>query len=268
MANDLPAGWDCHVHVFEGDAASPGAHYQPVERPLHAIEDLAAVHGCGHLVLVQPSVYGTDNSLLLQALRRQPGRHRGVVVLAGDETDAILDTMHGAGVRGARFNLVSPVGTAREDVPRLLSSQSAAFRARGWHVQWYASPADLPLLVSLQAACGLTFVVDHLAGLAAAHRDDAATWNALSALADAGAWIKLSGWYRLRASAPYAELDALVLRVAGLFGDRMVWGSDWPHTSFAPDALPAYASVWEPVVRALGEGMAQRVRTAGERLYP
>jgi predicted TIM-barrel fold metal-dependent hydrolase len=263
----LPGGWDCHVHVFDGAGTAPGAHYTPVPRPLAQIESVAQAHGCGHLVLVQPSVYGSDNTLMLQALRTSPGRHRGVVVLHGAESGVALDAMHAAGVRGARFNLVSPVGSTLEAVPELLERLTPALRARGWHVQWYAQPEQLPQLVQWQAKCGLAFVLDHLAGMTVAHADDEAAWAALRALADAGGWIKLSGWYRLQAAAPYGALQPLVRRVAECFGDRMVWGSDWPHTSFAPQALPAYASLWQPVVRALGEEKAQAVRKAGARLY-
>jgi predicted TIM-barrel fold metal-dependent hydrolase len=110
-------------------------------------------------------------------------------------------------------------------------------------------------------------VFDHLAGLTPAHADDAHAWQALRALAVSGAWIKLSGGYRLQAEAPYDSLHPLVERVATLFGDRMVWGSDWPHTFFDANALPAYESVWQPVVGALGEAAAQRVRLAGAQLY-
>jgi predicted TIM-barrel fold metal-dependent hydrolase len=269
MANPvtLPAGWDCHVHVFDGAGTAPGAHYTPVPRPLAQIESVAQAHGCGHLVLVQPSVYGSDNSLMLHALRAATGRHRGVVVLHGEESDADLDAMHAAGVRGARFNLVSPVGSTLEAVPELLERLVPIVQARGWHLQWYAQPAQLPQIEAWQKACGLPFVLDHLSGLTAAHVDDTAAWDSLRALADAGAWIKLSGWYRLQATAPYGALQPLVRRIAECFGERMVWGSDWPHTSFAPQALPAYASLWQPVVRALGDAQAQRVREAGAALY-
>ena len=67
-----------------------------------------------------------------------------------------------------------------------------------------------------------------------------------------GAWIKLSGWYRLQAVAPYAELHGAIRRMAGLMGERLVWGSDWPHKAFEPSKMPAYASLWAPVVDALG----------------
>lgn len=262
-----PAGWDCHVHVFDGSEAPADAHYRPVRRPLHEIELVAQAHGCGHLVIVQASVRGTDNGLLLQALRQSVGRHRGVVVLHGGESDAELDAMHAAGVRGVRFNLVSPVGTAREDVPPALAGLAPRLRGRGWHVQWYVKPSDLPQLVRLQADCGLVFVLDHLAGMTPAHIDDAEAWLALETLRRHGAWIKLSGWYRLQAEAPYGALQPLVRRMVSTFGTHMVWGSDWPHTSFAPHEVPAYASLWQPVVRALGDDAAHTVRLAGARLY-
>lgn len=267
-ASEIPtAGWDCHVHVFDGSAPAPGAHYRPVPRPLGAIEALAQAHGCGHLVLVQPSVYGTDNALLLAALRSSGGRHRGVVVLHGGERQEELDAMQAAGVRGVRFNLVSPVGSALEDTAALLARLAPGLHRRGWHVQWYVAPALLPQLVQWQQEAGVPFVLDHLAGMTAAHAQDEGAWQALEALARGGAWIKLSGWYRLQAQAPYAALEPLVRRIAALFDDRMVWGSDWPHTSFAPDALPAYDSVWQPVARSLGDAAARAVLEAGARLY-
>jgi len=255
-------GWDCHVHVFDGTAVAGAAHYQPVERPLAAIEALAAAHGCGHLVLVQPSVYGTDNSLLLRGLGS--GKHRGVVVLRGDED---LAPLHDAGVRGVRFNLVSPVGSAREEAAASLRAFAPKLRPLGWHVQWYVVASELPRLAQWQADTGLPFVLDHLAGMTPAAARDETLWTALKQLAQAGCWIKLSGWYRLQGHAPYTELLPVIQRVARLFEGHMVWGSDWPHTSFAPDALPAYESIWRLVVDALGESVAADVRSAGARLY-
>lgn len=262
-----PPGWDAHVHVFGAGIPVLAGHYAPSERPLEEIEALAAAHGVGHLVLVQPSVYGTDNSLLLQALRRQPGRHRGVAVVDAGVADAELATLHAAGVRGVRFNLVSPVGVAA--LPQAaLQALSPRLRALGWHVQWYAQAPALPAIAALQRETGLVFVLDHLAGLHAGVAADDAAWAALQALADAGAWVKLSGWYRLRAAAPYTVLDARIARVAALFGPRLVWGSDWPHTSFAPAQAPAYADTWAPVPRVLGPERAHALREqAAATLY-
>lgn len=249
-------GWDSHVHVFDAAAPVRPGHYTPVHRPLADIEALAASQGLGHLLLVQPSVYGTDNTVMLQALARQRGRHRGVAVLAADVPDTTLDSLHDAGVRGVRFNCVSPAGQHGALESELLAL-APRLRARGWFVQWYVHADALPQLVAWQARTGLRFVLDHLAGLHAglhpALPAAAPAWQAAAALADAGSWVKLSGWYRLGAAAPYVELHDHLRRVAALFGPRLLWGSDWPHTSFSPDALPAYGSLTHPVRAALGD---------------
>ena len=266
MSEPDAGGWDCHVHVFDASLPSQGGHYRPVDRPLAQIEAVARAHGIGRLVLVQPSVYGTDNSLLLRALAVEPGRHRGVVVLDDDITDAELDEMHAHGVRGARFNLVSPVGESAPPARRF-AALAPRLRQRGWHVQWYASVAELPIVAELQRGSGLTCVLDHLAGFGAHVPTDDPTWHAAEALAAQGAWLKLSGWYRLGARAPYTELLPRIRRLADLFGTRMVWGSDWPHTMFAPDEMPSYDSTWGPVVEAIGSDAAWAVRRREPAIY-
>ena len=262
-ANHIPTGWDCHVHVFDPAHPAQAGHYRPVLRDLPEIEHTAAALGVGHLVLVQPSVYGTDNGLILRALAREPGRHRGVAVVDAAVSDAELDDMHRLGVRGVRFNLVSPVGNGTEAFRAL----APRLKALGWHVQWYAKAEQLDTIAWLHEGSGMTAVLDHLAGLHAGIGTDDPAWAALQRLADQGAWVKLSGWYRLQASAPYDTLHAYIQRVAQTLGERLVWGSDWPHTAFAHDALPPYASVWQPVVQALGESRAAAVRAAGALLY-
>lgn len=259
-------GWDGHVHVFDATAAVRTGHYQPVDRPLAQIEALAQAHGVGHLVLVQPSVYGSNNEVMLRALTVEPGRHRGVAVIGPGTPEADLEAMQAAGVRGLRFNLVSPVGEAA-DPEHALAALAPTLRRLGWHVQWYASAEALPRIAALHQASGLPCVLDHLGGLGAEVPDTHPAWAAAEALAAGGAWLKLSGWYRLGARAPYAALLPSIRRAAALFGERLVWGSDWPHTLFAPDALPAYASTWQPVVDALGRDTAEAIRQRRPAIY-
>lgn len=254
--------WDSHVHVFDGEAPVMPGHYRPAHQPLAAIEQLAGGHGIGHLVLVQPSVYGSDNTVLLDALRAGQGRHRGVVVLAPDVDDAALAAMHALGVRGVRFNLVSPVGNGL-DTLNSFHALAPRLRALGWHVQWYARPEDLPTIAALHAASPVPAVLDHLAGMHAELQPDHAAWQALAQLAGLGAWVKLSGWYRLRATAPYAALDESIRKTALLFEDHLVWGSDWPHTSFAPEAMPSYAGTREPLLRVLSAAQKKRAWEQG-----
>ena len=261
------AGWDCHVHVFDAAAPVRAGHYQPAHHPLEAIEQLAARHGVGHLVLVQPSVYGTDNAVMLRALQAGRGRHRGVAVVDPSISDRELDRLHAAGVRGVRFNRVSPAGHAGDPAVdlRLLAPR---LRERGWPVQWYVDAALLPSLARWQTEFKLPFVLDHLAGLHAGLADNDPVWTAAQALADGGAWVKLSGWYRLGATAPYDALATNIRRVAKLFGPRMVWGSDWPHTSFASDQLPSYGSTISAVRVALGDvGALADLFSGAQSLY-
>jgi predicted TIM-barrel fold metal-dependent hydrolase len=266
-ALSVAPGWDCHVHVFDGSARALPGHYQPPHRPLRDIETLAAQSGCGHLVLVQPSVYGSDNSVLLAALTQAPGRHRGIVVVEPGVGGDALQAMHALGVRGVRFNLMSPVGNPA-DVAGTFKALAPRLRELGWHVQWYAQPQLWGAIASLHEGSGLVAVLDHLAGWRADSPPSQAHLRPLETLADHGHWIKLSGWYRLGAQAPYAALDEAIGRVAALFGERMVWGSDWPHTAFAPGAAPAYASQWEPAARSLSAAQQCIVRcTAPPALY-
>ena len=255
---DAGAGWDCHVHVFDEAAPVRPGHYVPGHSPLDAIERQARAHGIGHLVLVQPSVYGTDNAVMLRALEAAQGRHRGVAVVEADIAERELDRLHRAGVRAVRFNLVSPAGHDI-DVAADLLQLAPRLRERGWHVQWYVRAHDLHRLVTWQTQTGLCFVLDHLAGLGADIAESHPAWEAAQALAAGGAWIKLSGWYRLAAAAPYAALHPNIRRVATMFGRRMVWGSDWPHTSFPPERLPPYASTLLPVRSVLGGSHVEAV---------
>lgn len=280
-----PEGWDTHLHVFDqGVPVQPG-HYQPAHRPLEMIEQQAlSLLGVNHLVLVQPSVYGQDHSVLLQALHQGQGRHRGVVVPGPwleHQSERELDGLHALGIRGVRLNCVSPQGEGTDpaEIGARVRALMPRLRARRWHLQWYTTPGLLPQIARWHEGSGVIAVLDHLAGLTATqtpedlspragHEQHAqAAWNALTQLTAQHAWIKLSGWYRLQSRAPYGDLYPLIVAVSGLFQDRLLWGSDWPHTYFRPEAQPDLLSTWQPVVGALGEGAARRILTGAHRLY-
>lgn len=247
----LTGGWDAHVHVFDPAAPTRAGHYQPGAASLATIEALARAHGLEHLVLVQPSVYGTDHAVMLRALRESGGRHRGVAVLDSSVTEGELDALHSAGVRGVRFNLVSPVGNDES----ALTALAPRLRERGWHVQWYAHAHQLDRIARWQAATGLCFVLDHFAGLPVDLDAADPAWQALRQLGEAGAWVKLSAPYRLPPAPGMKEAPDTRARpaaladharaVAAAVQGRVVWGSDWPHTAFSAGQMPTYASQLE-----------------------
>ena len=102
-------------------------------------------------------------------------------------------------------------------------------------------------------------MLDHLAGITADACVTSEHWHALAELAAQGAWLKLSGWYRLGCREPYGEMIPLIRRAAALFGDRLVWGSDWPHTSLPHGRASRHASLIEPVRLALGAAATREV---------
>jgi predicted TIM-barrel fold metal-dependent hydrolase len=243
MTLPVTAGWDCHVHVFDTSAPRQAGHYTPASRTLSEIEAIAGSQGVRHLVLVQPSVYGADNSLLLRSLAVEPGRHRGVVTLSHAEPQQTLEQWQAAGVRGVRYNLVSPVGNAIGNAQTWLNDWAPRLHALNWHVQFYAAPKHLVAIAELQKRCSLPFVLDHVAGMGVQHAHNSKARAALQQLADQGAWIKLSAHYRL-GLAPEASLAEL--RLAELLADfrgRCLWGSDWPHTGLADADRPDYAAL-------------------------
>jgi predicted TIM-barrel fold metal-dependent hydrolase len=228
----LPA-WDCHTHVFE-DAATrpvlPGSGYAPPQRSWQDLARTGAPHGIERFVLVQPSVYGTDNGLLLDALRESGGRARGVLVMADDTPEAQLAAWRAQGARGMRFNAVSGSGNGMRTYGQLAPRLHAA----GWHAQFFVAPQALDDLLDHVRADGPRIVIDHLGG-AADGADHAATRTALFRLLDTGrVWVKASGFYRY-GYPPEAWMDhfgELLRDLAERYPERVVWASDWPHTWF------------------------------------
>ncbi|ARP87270.1 amidohydrolase family protein [Bordetella genomosp. 9] len=258
----LPA-WDCHTHVFDDPGRRPtvpGAGYVP---PVRTFEDLArtgAPHGIDRFVLVQPSVYGHDNGLLLEALRHAAGRARGVLVVPDDATEAQLAAWREQGARGMRFNAVSGGGNGmkgyRAIAPRL--------RAAGWHAQFFVAPESLKDLLDIVAHDGPDMVVDHLGGAADGPAFEAAR-DTLFRLLDSGrVWVKASGFYRY--GYPQADwpehFGELLRELTRRYPDRIVWASDWPHTWFFEPAHGqpmAYGELLKLVRDAVGDTACERI---------
>ncbi len=108
---DVPAGaCDCHVHVFGDPKQYPffsGRTYSPDTASVDELRQLLSALRLERVVIVQPSVYGTDNRCTLDGMRALGDRARGVAVIDEKTTDAELDAMAKAGIRGIRLNLAT-----------------------------------------------------------------------------------------------------------------------------------------------------------------
>ncbi|MBS0466127.1 MAG: amidohydrolase family protein [Proteobacteria bacterium] len=234
---------DCHAHVFLQDMPLAAARrYAPSGDATPAeYLGLLEAHGVTHGVLVQPSFLGTDNSFLLSTLRAQPQRLRGVVMLEPATSEAELERLAAAGVVGVRLNLMG------QPLPDLRTPQWQSFLARlkalDWHLELHRQAADLAPLLDAALHSGCRIVVDHFGRPDALLADADPGFAALLERAASGRiWVKLSAAYR-NGRAALAGADAHLLaadtraaqacagRLLAAFGpERLVWGSDWPHT--------------------------------------
>lgn len=256
-------GWDSHVHVFDATQPVNSGHYQPADWTIEDLAALGAPFGINHFVLVQPSVYGSDNSIMLRVLRNTYGRHRGVAVIDGNTTYEQLYEMHELGVRGVRFNLVSPVGNDASIIPSIVPW----LQELGWHIQWYAKAEQLPQILRIHTQNGLPCVLDHMGGIRVDMNPDDTLWSTMRNLASLGAWVKLSGWYRLGdLSQDFGPSASNILQMIDLFGERAIWGSDSPNTSFARVDMPSYETLINAVTSVVGLDTTAQFRNA-EILY-
>jgi len=224
---------DTHIHVFvRGLPLASVRRYVPdYDATIEEYRARMAPHGISHAVLVQPSFLGTDNSFMCDALRRFPNEFRGIAVVEPSISEGELDKLDADGVVGIRLNLDSlPIPQFEQAPwPRLLAS----VRRRDWQVEVHREARDLAQLVGPLLEAGVNVVVDHFGR----HDDDLGVDDPgfrylLTQGRTRRVWIKVSAPYRngSQGRGIATAKRAIPLLVEHVGGDRLVWGSDWPHT--------------------------------------
>lgn len=246
-----PLGCDCHFHIFgpyDRFPLDPGRHYDPQAALIRAYERVARALGLTRMVVVQPSVYGTDNRCTLDAATRFGlDRARVIAVVDPSISDAALRALHDGGTRGLRFNLVSGNGAPLE----ALEAMARRIAPFGWHLQLYTSGAVLAEIAPRLATLPVEVVIDHMGGVRASEGTDAPGFQALLRLLGSGrAWVKLCG-YRISAGPPFADVAPFAAALLAVAPERCVWGTDWPHpslTAWMPEdgALFDLLGTWAP----------------------
>jgi predicted TIM-barrel fold metal-dependent hydrolase len=229
---NLPGGsCDAHFHVFEpGYPSIPEPFYSFPEGTIAQYLALAGFFGIDRMVLVQPTYYGTDNSLTIEALRRLGPRARGVVRVEEDVSEATLDAFHKAGVRAFRLDLFErseqPVGETAAYVRRMAKRATA----RGWHVQFYSPGTVIRDLLPFLAELEDVFVIDHMGYMIESEGATEADFERLLDVLRLGScYVKLSGAYRIARDEPLPVVEPLGRALVRTRPDRLIWGSDWPH---------------------------------------
>jgi predicted TIM-barrel fold metal-dependent hydrolase len=232
---DVPANaCDCHTHIFGDPQQFPffaGRVYTPETA---SPEEMAALHRALHIkrvVIVTPSVYGTDNSATLYGMKARGADARGVAVINDQTPDSDLDAMDKAGVRGIRLNLATG-GTNDPAVARQrFSSALPRMAVRRWHIQIYTNLAVISGIKDLVLNSPVPVVFDHFGGAQASLGAAQPGFAELIDLVRSGkAYVKISGAYRASSQATdYTDVAPLAKALIAANAERIVWGTDWPH---------------------------------------
>jgi predicted TIM-barrel fold metal-dependent hydrolase len=239
---EVPAGaCDCHTHVI-GDPRrfpfTPARTYTPEQG---SVEDLQALHRALHIarvVIVQPSVYGTDNACTLDAMHRLGQGARGIAVVDDKTPGETLDEMDRAGIRGIRINLATAGQTDPDVARKRFDAAVQRIGSRKWHIQMYATLPVIAAIRPLVATAQVPVVFDHFGGAQAAGGLGQEGFDVLLDLVRTGrAHVKVSAPYRGSTQAPgFADMGPFAKALIAANLQRVLWGTDWPHpdTSTVP----------------------------------
>jgi 2-pyrone-4,6-dicarboxylate lactonase len=226
---------DTHAHIMGPQARyaySPARIYTPPDCLLSDYLHMLDTLGVERAVLVQPSVYGTDNTVMLEAMKAAAGRLRGVAVVDEDISDEELKDFDAAGVRGVRVNIVDVKDRKPGTLPMAALTRLARRVAPlGWHMEFLMHADEFPDLDRSFADFPVEIVLGHLGYLTIGQKPDAPGFQALLRLMKAGkAWVKLTGPYRITAEPlPYADTGPYARALLEANRERVIWGTDWPH---------------------------------------
>lgn len=236
-----PFACDCHFHVFGPAERYPygtDLRYAPPLAPLADYLALARRLGIERLVFVQPSAYGRDNACILEAMREVPGC-RGIVDVDEGVPDAELASLNAAGARGVRIN-VSPVKPREAAFAARLLPRIERLEARcaeiGWHLDFLLPGWLTEELMGTLSRLRIDFMLAHLGMFLARDGVRQPGFQRLLELLRHGqghCWVKLTGFYRMSVAPGFADAGPMVQALIEAAPDRMIWGSDYPHLSFA-----------------------------------
>lgn len=229
-----PGSVDAHCHVFgpsERFPFAPERKYTPCDADKSQLFALRDFLGFERNVIVQATCHGADNSALVDALVAANGRARGVATVRADVTDDELARLHEAGVRGVRFNFVRRLASPKPDsYYHQIVDRIAAF---GWHIVIYFEAADLVERWNFFTSLRTTVVVDHMGRPDVTKPVDGPEFERFLILMrdHPQFWVKVTCPDRLTVSGPpdYDDVVPFARTLVDMFGDRVLWGTDWPH---------------------------------------
>ena len=257
----LPAGaWDTHFHVLGPQAAWPYAptrKYTPPDAPLAEALRVHDALGIAHGLVVHANTHGFDNGVDLDAAARSGGRYLAVVRLDGRATRDGCRELHAKGARGVRFAFNPQHGGTLDE--EIFEHVLDCIDGLGWFVELHFEGAAIPGLRRWLEGIPATVVVDHIGRIDVSKGIEQEPFVILCELMRRpNFWMKLSGADRLaKAGPPYDDVAPFYRRMAAIAPDRVIWGSDWPHTGVFDDGrMPDDAELLEGLRRWIPDEIA------------
>ncbi|WP_026191093.1 amidohydrolase family protein [Methylobacterium sp. WSM2598] len=233
-----PGATDCHHHIYDARfPAAPAATLRPPDASVEDYRQLQRRLGLTRNVVVQPSTYGTDNRLLVEAVKAFGSTARGIVMLDASVTADELKRLHEAGIRGVRFGTRLPGGAPIEDMEPV----ARRIADLGWHIQLVSEGEKIIGLRDVLERLPVPVVFDHMGHLPEPEGPDHPAFGVMARLIETrGAYVKLTGAYILSKSGPpaYADRGRLARAYVALAPERLIWGSDWPHPTSPAEGKP------------------------------
>jgi predicted TIM-barrel fold metal-dependent hydrolase len=230
---------DCHSHILgptDRYPYVPNRSFTPPDASPASYLAMLGALGVERMVVVQPSVYGSDNHRTADAVG-ELGVHRarGVAMVGENVTTAELKALDDAGIRATRFITTAGGGPSLDNLPGV-ARKIADF---GWHIEMYVPLDTWPKVLPVIETLPVSVVFDHMGGPKAdVAADDPLMVEILRLLNTGKHWVKLCGYRNSQTGHPYADVANLARRFVSAVPDRCVWGTDWPHTSikgYMPD---------------------------------
>lgn len=236
-----PAGaCDTHFHLFGPRAKFPFADsrsYTPDDAPLENLLNMLDALGMARGVIVQGNAHGTDNTVVLDALTREPKRLRATCIVKPDTPKAELQRMRDLGVRALRFHHM-PHGVGFSSLGMQSFEKLAPLMADlGLHAQFMMDANALDSAMPFFKHWKLPVMLDHMGnvdGKLGANQPGAQQMCRL--LSEGKIWVKVSGSYRVSTQYPdYHDAKPIHEALVKANPEQIVWGSDWPHPRLEKD---------------------------------
>ena len=260
----LPLGaWDTHFHVLGPQARYPYAatrKYTPPDAPLQASLRLHDALGIARGLVVHANTHGYDNAVDLDAVARSGGRYLAVVRLDGRASREHCERLRQSGARGVRFAFNPQHGGTLDQ--KVFEHVLRCIEGLGWFVELHFEGAAIPGLFPWLESIPATVVIDHFGRVDPQLGVDQEPFGLLCELMKKkNYWTKISGADRLtRRGPPYDDVAPFARRLADIAPDRLLWGSDWPHTSvFDAAKMPDDGKLLDALHGFLPESVVKKI---------